>query len=300
MVTLSYTRRRFWEFSSGVFILLDPIVRPFVRTAVIACLRSIIVVIPSVTSAVYLDIKLARVVANDLSGLELVSERVNLHTSLEFTPIENAKDIEPQRPPVPSPTLRKSYSIAAWKSRFKGSFRRSWNRAVERSLGVGSVSLELQNVVGSISHESAPDTVFFRSPAASSLQTSLTFNPAHGFLFSHSVKTNVKLGSCFLEMETLLHLVKSLKANSPPTHEVPTPQQPPSSPFLSPLISPRSPLMRLYSPMLQTPTSTSSASPTSPLLESLSVCLFPNESFSWLILAPRHLFYHVVTSINLA
>jgi len=158
MVTLSYTRRRFWEFSSGVFILLDPIVRPFVRTAVIACLRSIIVVIPSITSAVYLDIKLARVVANDLSGLELVSERVNLHTSLEFTPIENAKDIEPQRPPVPSPTLRKSYSIAAWKSRFKGSFRRSWNRAVERSLGVGSVSLELQNVVGSISPESAPGT----------------------------------------------------------------------------------------------------------------------------------------------
>ncbi|THV08447.1 hypothetical protein K435DRAFT_11362 [Dendrothele bispora CBS 962.96] len=278
VITLSYTRKRFWEFLSGVFILLDPIVRPVIRVAVITILRSVIVIIPSITSAVYLDVQLARIVANDMAGLELVSERIHLHTSLEFTPIENAKETETRRHPIPAPTLRKAYSIAAWKSRFKGSFRRSWNRAVERSLGLGSVSLELQNIVGSISPESAPDIVFLRSPAPMTFQTSFTFNPAHGFLFPHSVKTNINLGACFLEMDALLLLTEYISSKRLPSHEVSSPRQVPPSP-LSPTISPASPFFRLYSPRLSPPSSTSLASPASPFLESLSASILPRRHF---------------------
>ncbi|KAF5344064.1 hypothetical protein D9758_008855 [Tetrapyrgos nigripes] len=275
VATLSYTNKQFWEILSGIFILLDPILRPLIRTFVLASLRTIILTVPSITSAIFFDIQLARLVVNELAGLELVSERIRLHTSLEFTPLEHGKDAETQRPSI-TQTARKSYSISAWKSRFKGSFRRSWNRAVERSLGTGSVSLELQNIVGSISPETETDMVFFRSPATITLQTSLTFNPAHGSLSSHSVKTDVKFGGCFLEMDALLILSKLFESKKSPVPDVPSRLQIPSSP-LSPIISPTSPFSRLYPPTLRSPSPVSPTSPTSPLRDSLSASLLPRR-----------------------
>jgi hypothetical protein len=125
------------------------------------------------------------------------------------------------------------------------------------------------------------DMVFFRSPANITLQTSLRFNPAHGSLCTHSVKTDVDLGTCFLEMDALFILSKSFESTKSSASDIP-PIQIPSSP-LSPLISPTSPFSRIYTPKFLAPSPNSPTGPASPLLANLSVCHLISMSTSLLI-----------------
>uniref|UniRef100_A0A0W0FJY9 Uncharacterized protein n=1 Tax=Moniliophthora roreri TaxID=221103 RepID=A0A0W0FJY9_MONRR len=276
----NYTRQQFWHVISGLIIFFDPYVRPFVRATVIEFLRWFLSRIPLIISAVVFDIHNLNVRYNGEPNIELSVDKIQLLTSLQFVPVK--KPIVPDTRSRGPRAARRSYSMAAWKSRLSGSIRRSWSRVVAEQEAKAKISLKLDDIVGSLPSAASPGRCkFLRLPGSISVDTSLAFDFRRRALKSHSMNTNVSVGACYVELGPILAATESMEDAR--THEspesdivdgVPAPSSRPSFLYIpSPtpsnfsVQSPRSPRsMPTLSP-------SSPRSPRSPFLESISAAI---------------------------
>ena len=137
---------------SELHSLFEPYLRPFIRTAVVACLRMFIRWLPQIISQLSFELHDTSLSAPDLPGT-LISEKISLHTDLSFTQLEKmidagSLDKRPQR-------LRRAYSMTAWKERLTNSFQRTLNRAWGQAQGTASSTFTLHNVKGSTGVDSS-------------------------------------------------------------------------------------------------------------------------------------------------
>ena len=137
---------------SELHSLFEPYLRPFIRTAVVACLRMFIRWLPQIISKLSFEFHDTSLSAPDLPGT-LGSEKISLHADLSFTQLEKMIDAgslgtEPQR-------LRRTYSMTAWKERLTNSFQRTLNRAWGQAQGTASLTFTLHNVIGSTGTDSS-------------------------------------------------------------------------------------------------------------------------------------------------
>jgi len=140
---------RLWMFVSSLYSLVEPFFRPLLRTLVVACLRLIIRWLPDITQALTFDLHSTVVNVTDIPGTKIFVETIHLHSALGFTQLEKEIYCEDEKEPKPRIFTTKSYSMAAWKGRLTDSFRRSWDRAWGQTQGTATVSLTLNNVIGS-------------------------------------------------------------------------------------------------------------------------------------------------------
>lgn len=146
LANLSRTVRdhRFWKKSlKAIHGFFDPFFRPLLRAYVVAMLRVTIRRLPRLMAALSFEMPSPRVIFVGVPGAQIVSDKVHFHATLAFTHVENVD------PVVEQETLRRrarSYSVTAWKSRLMTSFRRSLDRALEKTQGNATFALNIQDV----------------------------------------------------------------------------------------------------------------------------------------------------------
>ncbi|KAF5390524.1 hypothetical protein D9757_002702 [Collybiopsis confluens] len=275
--SLIFARKHFWNTVSGFYIVLDPLFRPIIRTTTVWILRGIIYCVPSITSAIFFDIQPATFTLTGPAKCEVTVERVHVHPLLDFKQNESV-DPGTERQ-VRHARSKKSYSLAAWKSRLTGSFRRTWYKALEARQGIACFTFEFHNI---------RDTSFFRLPGAIIIRSSMIFDPKRGRLNTHSSNTNVQSGGCSVDLDILRTLLQQFKEGSGSTLPPPDVELPLLSPTLS-FVSRRASFLRFPSPRSpRSPSSPSSPdtglaysstiySPSSPILESITASILPRR-----------------------
>ncbi|KIK68037.1 hypothetical protein GYMLUDRAFT_238205 [Collybiopsis luxurians FD-317 M1] len=277
-----FVRQQLWHTASGFYIVLDPVFRPIIRSISLRVLRMLIYWVPSITSAVFFDIKPVTLTFTGSMECEVTIERVHLHSLLDFRQSEKVDDnAGKQSRPIRS---KKSYSMAAWRSRLTGSFQRTWYKAIEARQGVANFVVEFHNVRGSL----PSDASFFRLPGAVAIHSSMAFDPKRGKLNTHSLNTDIKLGGCSVDVDvlrTLLHKFQEVSSSVAPTPQTDIPLLSPTLSFVSrrasflrfpsPL-SPRSPSPPL-SPNSGLASLSSIYSPSSPIFESITASILPRR-----------------------
>jgi hypothetical protein len=287
--------RRLWSIASSLVSWLDPLVRPLVRSTVIACLRLFIRYLPAISQAIDFDLNSAVITFTALPVTSFTIQEARLHTSLAFTQLEHLNHPEEKDTNLAREKSFSSRRMVSWKSRLSGSFRRTWERAWERTQGTASVSLKLCNVVGStcvsptftvtfhltdsdVAHAQRSNT-FFNLPGAIDLAASAQFTPKRGKIDAHSLKTTLNIGELVVAVDIVQSIVEALKMRrethpDDALHEFSPLDSATLSPGATSIGSPAS----LYTPSLlsalmtpNTATSEYPASPHSPFLGVLSV-----------------------------
>ncbi|KAJ7764981.1 golgi-body localization protein domain-containing protein [Mycena maculata] len=262
---------RLWMLSSGLYSLVDPFLRPLVRTYFAACLRLLISWVPGISQAVALDLHSPTITFADMPGAKIVVNSVTVRTALAFTQTEKPVDAE-QQPKVRSP-VRTSYSVAAWRRRLTHSMQRSWDRAWGQTHGSATIELKFHDIVGCI--DSLADLFgepvnFFTLPGSIDFKASLGFSPKRGSVDPHSVNVSLVMSDANVELRAIIALMDSLRRSKKPGHTDLEPLQTPTSPDFkesySPLLSPTTALSFLSTP-------TSPTSPRSPFLSAFSTSM---------------------------
>ncbi|KAJ3799089.1 golgi-body localization protein domain-containing protein [Lentinula aff. detonsa] len=275
-VAISAAQQQFWPaVSAGIVAILDPMLRPLIRGTVTYILRGVIYWIPSITSAVLFDIYPIKLKFTGSLEYEITAEKLHLHTLLDFRQGQNTNNngMEDKARPLRS---KNSFGMAAWKSRLTGSFERTWDRAIETREGVANFAVEIHDIKGSLPSGDffhrivLLDVSFFRLPGAVTLHSTTTFDPKRRRLHTHALQTNIKFEGCFVDVNALHTLLQAFK-NSRPVVSPPKTDTPFFSPTLS-FVSQRASFLRSpRSPLSADSTFSSIYSPTSPILESITV-----------------------------
>ncbi|KAL0070669.1 Protein SABRE [Marasmius tenuissimus] len=272
---LSHTRRVFWNILSGIFLFADPYVRPVGRAIAAHWLRRSLAFIPSILSAVAFDVHGFKVYHHGEPNIEFSIEKIELNTSIEVKPA--AEPVGHQQKRTASRSVRRSYSVAAWKSRLTGGFRRTWDRVVDEQEAKTNLSLKLVDIVGSLPSLSSLDTrKFLRLPGSIDVNTAVTLDLRRRIFMAHSLTTDVNISNCFVELTPLLEALKELNHSSNIPTEVSDSEtyfaQPKTPSYLHIPSSPATPLSA------QTPASVySPLTPRSPFLGTLSASLLPRR-----------------------
>lgn len=139
---------RLWMLFSNLYSLLDPFLRPLVRTYFAACLRLLIRWVPGISQALALDLHSPTITFADMPGAKIVADTMTIRTVLAFTQTEKPEEIGQ---PLTVPThARTSYSVAAWRRRLTHSLQRSWDRAWGQTHGYAKVELKFNAIVGTM------------------------------------------------------------------------------------------------------------------------------------------------------
>jgi len=127
--------------------LLEPYLRPLIRTCVVACLRLFIRWLPHIVEGLTFDLESTSLTFPELPGTQISAEQLAIYARLSFTQLGAVIDTLDSTPR--SFQSRKLYGMAAWRKRLTASFQRSLDRAWGKAQGNVAVTLKLHNVTGS-------------------------------------------------------------------------------------------------------------------------------------------------------
>ncbi|KAF7331891.1 hypothetical protein MKEN_00069400 [Mycena kentingensis (nom. inval.)] len=245
---------RLWGLFASIYSLVDPFLRPLIRSCFAAVLRLVITWVPKLSQALALEIDAPVLTFADAPEAKIIISTVLVRSVLAFS--QRAGKGEPKPPP---PKLlahsRSAYNLAAWRRRLTGSVQRSWDRAWGQTHGTATVHLQLQEIVGT-----SGDVSFFRLPGSISFDSSLDFSPRNGTVDPHSVDASLVLSDAQLDVRILVAVLGTLKKGS----SVVAPTELPSEEMVSPVLAPVSPGMSFFSPLPPT-------TPRSPFLTAFAV-----------------------------
>ena len=152
-----------WKFTSSLITILEPYLRPLIRTYVVGCLKIGIQWLPSITRAISFELQSTVITLADMPGTKIVAQEISLHTALALTQLDQtsgAGDVKP----TPSRTVnRNSLNMELWRNRLAESFRRSLDKAWGETRGTATLSLNIGNIVGTMPTLSLQGMVFFTS-----------------------------------------------------------------------------------------------------------------------------------------
>ncbi|KAJ6539449.1 golgi-body localization protein domain-containing protein [Mycena capillaripes] len=263
---------RLWMLFSQLYSLIDPFIRPLVRSYFGACLRLLIRWVPGISQALALDLHSPTITFADMPGAKIVTTTVSVRTLLAFTQTEKPADVGQQ---LKAPSLgRASYSVGAWRRRLTQSVQRSWDRAWGQTHGSATIEVKFLDILGSM--DSVTDsfviagesTDFLSLPGSIGFNASLGFSPKRGSIDPHSVNVSLTMTDAHVDLRAMIDLLESLKRSKQPDHSEPEPPEPPQIPssphfrdsLYSPLLSPTTPSLSFLSP----------TSPTSPFFSAFS------------------------------
>jgi hypothetical protein len=139
---------RLWILVSQLYSLIDPLLRPLIRSYFAASLRLLINWVPGISQALALDVHSPTITFADVPGAKIVVGTISVRTLLAFTQTEKAE--EAARPSKAPPSTRASYSVGAWRRRLTNSVQRSWDRAWGQTHGSAMIEVKLNDTIGSM------------------------------------------------------------------------------------------------------------------------------------------------------
>ena len=293
----------------AVYSTLEPYVRPALRVTVVSILRMMIRALPALTQVVDLEVDSAVISSPLIPGAELVVRKAKINTSVVFTQLDNSSAADRLVPPPGRAVHRRFASVANFNTRVKNSFRRTWNRALGSTQIAAALSLNVQEVQGLASNillkelktSSAGEcddfwTLLmyvcvnllpvgkhtFLSVPQIAFATSVRLDPRQQ-LEQHGLDVSFSAGDASLDIEIVQYILNILKKLRKPTDnvDITLPELPSAGAWsmASPgsIASPQSMVSpaAMSSPPLSPRSSRiwgSAFSPTSPLMETLSVC----------------------------
>ncbi|TFK75811.1 hypothetical protein BDN72DRAFT_809463 [Pluteus cervinus] len=210
---------RLWSLLSGVFALVEPLLRPVFRSVVVYCLHILIRWLPIIADALTFELYNTTISPTSLPGVEVAAQKIHLHMSLDFIQLaspDKHRENEPLGKLSSTPHL---YGVAAWRKRLGAGFRRSLDRAWGSTEVNGSVTLTVGGLMGSMppwaSHLGVEKMCFLSIPGDIAFQASARFNPREGTVNKHSLQLNLTLGDCSVKLDGLYNLVQKWDALKP-------------------------------------------------------------------------------------
>lgn len=152
-----------WKFTSTLITILEPYLRPIIRTYVVGCLKIGIQWLPSITRAISFDLQSTVITLADMPGTKIVAQEISLHTALSLTQLEQTSGAGDAKPTPSRTDNRNSLNMELWKNRLAESFRRSLDKAWGETRGTATLSLNIGNIVGTVPTLSLQGMVFFTS-----------------------------------------------------------------------------------------------------------------------------------------
>ncbi|KDR83645.1 hypothetical protein GALMADRAFT_235956 [Galerina marginata CBS 339.88] len=219
-----------WRVFSTITGVLEPYLRPLIRTYVIGCLRIGLQWLPKLTQALSFDLKSVVVTFEEVPGAKVVTEAVILHAALALTHLEPTPESDEAERVTSRPKARPIYGVGVWKKRLTESFQRSLDKALGESRGTASLSLKMSNVLGTVprsSQISSLDMPFLSSPGTIDLSISAKFNPKEGAIETRGLEISLRMGDCLAKVDLINLLLE--KAIPKKTQTVPI-IHPPLSP----------------------------------------------------------------------
>jgi hypothetical protein len=135
--------------------LLEPYLRPLIRTCVVACLRLFIRWLPHIVEGLTFDLQSTSLTFPELPGTQISAEQLSIHARLSFSQLGTVIDTLNQHQTPRPIQARRLYGMTAWRKRLTASFQRSLDRAWGKAQGNAAVTLKLHNVAGSTRQLSA-------------------------------------------------------------------------------------------------------------------------------------------------
>ena len=139
----------------NLYNLLEPYLRPLIRTCVVACLRLFIRWLPHIVEGLTFDLQSTSLAFPELPGTHISAEQLSIHARLSFSQLGTVIDTLSQHQTPRPLQARKLYGMTAWRKRLTASFQRSLDRAWGKAQGNAAVTLKLHNVAGSTRRLSA-------------------------------------------------------------------------------------------------------------------------------------------------
>ena len=153
--------RYLWQFTSALTVILEPYLRPILRTYLVACLQIGIQWLPKITQALSFELQSTVITLADMPGTKIVAHQISLHTALNLTQLQQTAGLEDVNPSPNRSHKRKSLSMELWKRRLADSFRRSLDKAWGETRGTATLSLTIDNIIGMMPTSSLQGMTFF-------------------------------------------------------------------------------------------------------------------------------------------
>lgn len=279
-----------WEWLGDLYAFLEPYVRPYLRAAVVKCTQFFIRWVPRISRAVTFDLHSATITLPDTGKTEINAEKMQLHTLLSLSPVENTEENSDNTSTHRTTPSRPPRGMGAWRKRFREGLERSLDLALGDTRATAKVSLQLQGVhvlTGSRAAECIP---LVKLPGKLDLEASVSFNPRAGTMEEQSLEAAVRVGDSVIHADSLLSFLDELKkSGQPATDPLPffaSDQLPPNNLPETPSAAPSANSLGLNTPLSargspsfpplrspKVPSISVLASPASPFLEVISTSL---------------------------
>ena len=155
--------RYLWKVTSTLITILEPYLRPIIRTYVVGCLKIGIQWLPRITRAISFELQSTVITLADMPGTKIVAQEISLHTALALTQLEQTSGSGDVKPTPNRTDNRNSLNMELWKKRLAESFRRSLDKAWGETRGTATLSLNIGNIIGTMPTLSLQGMVFFTS-----------------------------------------------------------------------------------------------------------------------------------------
>ncbi|CCM03163.1 uncharacterized protein FIBRA_05285 [Fibroporia radiculosa] len=271
-----------WSVLRILYAVLEPYVRPVVRSLFVSILRLVIRALPAITHVLDFELHSAVVTLADVPGLELSVRQAKLYTTITLSSIDGVIIPGTRRHAHHTRRHKSLANVADWNARIAGSLRRTWDRAWGATQVTASLTLGIKHITGtasSVSLQNLPKAsatgeyhpfyvygmAFVDVP--STTFTALVRIDPHRAIEPHSVETSLKLDTVDIKIDAIQRLLKLLRSRPRQQSLSELNEQLPLSPAsmqtpLSASLSPPLPNRRFPWP--------SPMSPGSPLMEALS------------------------------
>ncbi|KAH9943489.1 golgi-body localization protein domain-containing protein [Epithele typhae] len=214
--TPSRLARRLWgvvlALYSSIYTLLEPRLRPTVRTFFVASLRVAIRALPVVTNGLDFELDAATVTHSGLPGIRFSVGYAKVHTTVLLAHLPTVVSVAHTNG---SSGHRRFASVADWNARMKSSFMRTWDRAWGATQITVSVNLQVNAITGYVDQSSQlfagthRGNYFVDIPAIQFFISS-RLNPHQG-VEPRSVEMSFDLGKVNVQLDVLSRLFKKLK-----------------------------------------------------------------------------------------
>lgn len=139
-----------WRFVSTITSVLEPYLRPIIRTYVIACFRVGIQWLPKITQALSFDVHSLVIGFDDVPGAKISIDKIGLHSALALTYLDSVPKVTKVEGSKAKVEPQNTQGMGAWKKRLGDSLQRSFDNALGDSRGTATFSLEVCNVMGTM------------------------------------------------------------------------------------------------------------------------------------------------------
>ena len=155
--------RYLWKFTSTLITILEPYLRPIIRTYVVGCLKIGIQWLPRITRAISFELQSTVITLADMPGTKIVAQEISLHTALALTQLEQTSGSGDVKPTPNRIDNRNSLNMELWKKRLAESFHRSLDKAWGETRGTATLSLNIGNIIGTMPTLLLQGKIFFTS-----------------------------------------------------------------------------------------------------------------------------------------